>query len=208
MWWASYSAVQETIWRGLYHAGADVGDDDWAVIVAVQAVSALVGGSISGGLTTPLDVVKTQLQARHSPPRAYFYSVFLHAAACICAWVVASKRRPLPFCTDMYDQDAQISRELEEVEVVVMGVLQLSAHLKQPASLTRALRLQVAGQHRATANLTTWKVVQQVYAKEGLIGFWRGALPRMSSVALWGTCMATAYESLKRVCVIDDTPTQ
>ena len=68
--------------------------------------------------------------------------------------------------------------------------------------------VQVFGQHSATANVTTWQVVKRVYFSEGLAGFWRGALPRMSSVALWGTCMATAYESLKRVCVIDDTPTQ
>lgn len=66
MWWASYSAVQETLWRGLYYAGADVGDDDWAIIVAVQAASAFMGGCMSGGITTPLDVVKTQLQVRLS----------------------------------------------------------------------------------------------------------------------------------------------
>lgn len=66
MWWASYSAVQEALWRSLYYAGADVGDEDWGAIVAVQAASAFVGGCISGGVTTPLDVVKTQLQARLS----------------------------------------------------------------------------------------------------------------------------------------------
>lgn len=42
-----------------------MGDEDWAAIVAVQAASALMGGCISGGITTPLDVVKTQLQVRH-----------------------------------------------------------------------------------------------------------------------------------------------
>jgi solute carrier family 25, member 44 len=68
--------------------------------------------------------------------------------------------------------------------------------------------LQVAGQHSETAKLSTWQVVERVYTKEGIAGFWRGALPRMSSVALWGCCMATAYEALKRVCIIDDTIAQ
>lgn len=64
--------------------------------------------------------------------------------------------------------------------------------------------VQIAGRSTSTANMTTWDVVRKVHAAEGLPGFWRGAVPRMTSVALWGTCMSAAYEALKRLCVIED----
>ena len=66
--------------------------------------------------------------------------------------------------------------------------------------------VQVAGRAHATAALSTMDVVRRVYRREGLAGFWRGFAPRMANVALWGTCMVTAYEFLKRVCVVSPPP--
>jgi hypothetical protein len=65
--------------------------------------------------------------------------------------------------------------------------------------------VQVAGRKSAMARMGTLAVVRHVYEREGVRGFWRGAVPRMTSVALWGTAMCTTYEALKRLCVLDDS---
>ena len=78
--------MQETLWRGLYYAGADVADEDWGAIVAVQAASAFMGGCMSGGITTPLDVVKTQLQASFSSSACM---------ACLCFFLAVVVSREL-----------------------------------------------------------------------------------------------------------------
>lgn len=62
VWWGVYAAYQDAVWRTLYTVGVDVGDEDVAAVAGVQAFCALLGGLTSGALTTPLDVVKTQLQ--------------------------------------------------------------------------------------------------------------------------------------------------
>jgi Mitochondrial carrier protein len=73
-----------------------------------------------------------------------------------------------------------------------------------PLALRKQPWVQIAGRSRVTADLTTWEVVQRVYRQEGVAGFWRGLPPRLVNVAMWGTCMVTAYEFLKRLCVVDD----
>lgn len=40
-----------------------------------------------------------------------------------------------------------------------------------------------------TTGFTTWDIVSRLHRREGLRGFWRGALARMANAALWGTCM-------------------
>lgn len=42
----------------------------------------------------------------------------------------------------------------------------------------------------------------QLAEREGWRGFYRGVAPRMFSSSLWGTAMVSAYEFLKRVCVL------
>lgn len=49
-------------------------------------------------------------------------------------------------------------------------------------------------------------VARQLMAEDGPRGFFRGLLPRMANVVLWGTCMINAYEFLKRFCVLPDAP--
>lgn len=64
--------------------------------------------------------------------------------------------------------------------------------------------MQVAGRRPETAHLTTVQIAKSILAQEGLKGFWRGAVPRVMNVALWGTCMVTTYEVLKRLCLVTD----
>ncbi|PNH05736.1 hypothetical protein TSOC_007979 [Tetrabaena socialis] len=47
-------------------------------------------------------------------------------------------------------------------------------------------------------------VARQILRDDGPSGFLRGAAPRMVNAALWGTCMVTVYEHLKRICAKDE----
>ncbi len=47
-------------------------------------------------------------------------------------------------------------------------------------------------------------VVNEILREDGAVGLLRGALPRMVNSAMWGTCMVTAYEFLKRISVKTD----
>lgn len=44
-----------------------------------------------------------------------------------------------------------------------------------------------------------------IVQREGVGGFFRGVVPRMTSASIWGTSMVTTYEFLKRMCVLDST---
>jgi len=47
-------------------------------------------------------------------------------------------------------------------------------------------------------------VAAALLREEGARGLVRGLLPRIANVAVWGTCMVSCYEFLKRICVIDE----
>ncbi|BDA44644.1 Solute carrier family 25 member 44 [Coccomyxa sp. Obi] len=93
----------------------------------------------------------------------------------------------------------------------VMAVQTVSALLAglSSATLTNGLdvvktRLQVAERVAGAAKPTFRSVAAQLVREEGLRGFARGLLPRIANTALWGTCMVTAYEFLKRICALPD----
>lgn len=46
--------------------------------------------------------------------------------------------------------------------------------------------------------LTITSVATDIYQKHGIKGYFRGVLPRMASVSLWGTTMVSLFEALKR----------
>ena len=48
-------------------------------------------------------------------------------------------------------------------------------------------------------------VASTLFRDEGARGFVRGIGPRMLSTMAWGTCMSTAFETLKRVCAKPST---
>lgn len=56
-----------------------------------------------------------------------------------------------------------------------------------------------------TSDGGTWKeTAAGVLRRDGIKGFFRGVVPRMTSTSIWGTAMVTTYEFLKRMCIITD----
>ncbi|EFJ49371.1 mitochondrial substrate carrier [Volvox carteri f. nagariensis] len=66
-----------------------------------------------------------------------------------------------------------------------------------------ATRIQVSYKHDG-ATPTFGEVARQIMREDGVGGFLRGAVPRMLNASLWGTCMVTVYEYLKRTCAKAD----
>eukprot|EP00798_Chlamydomonas_sp_ICE-L_P011582 gene11582-34282_t len=73
-----------------------------------------------------------------------------------------------------------------------------SSFLTSPLDLVKT-RVQVARKRDGQA--TTFRAVWGEIIREegGWKGMFRGAVPRMANAALWGTCMVSTYEFLKRV---------
>ncbi|KAK3262060.1 hypothetical protein CYMTET_29064, partial [Cymbomonas tetramitiformis] len=65
-------------------------------------------------------------------------------------------------------------------------------------------RLQVAAHKPGGTPQTFSSIAKDLIAAEGVMGLYRGVLPRMMNVSIWGTCMVSAYEFLKRICVMPD----
>jgi solute carrier family 25 protein 44 len=51
-------------------------------------------------------------------------------------------------------------------------------------------------------------VLRELLLEEGPRGLLRGVVPRMASSCLWGTCMVSAYEFLKRICALPEPEEQ
>lgn len=51
-------------------------------------------------------------------------------------------------------------------------------------------------------------VLRELLVEEGPRGLLRGVVPRMASSAMWGTCMVTTYEFLKRICALPEDALQ
>ncbi|KAK9836519.1 hypothetical protein WJX74_002116 [Apatococcus lobatus] len=111
---------------------------------------------------------------------------------------------------------AQDSRGVEgrpqgKATAQVMAVQTSSALLSglTAATLTNPLdviktRLQVAERQAGHAKPTFAGIARKLIADEGPRGLLKGVAPRMASTALWGTCMVSAYEFLKRLCTLPE----
>lgn len=75
-----------------------------------------------------------------------------------------------------------------------------SAVLTNPLDVIKT-RLQVASRLSGGPAPSFLSVGRQLIAEEGPKGLLRGVAPRVMSTGMWGTCMVTTYEFLKRVCV-------
>lgn len=64
-------------------------------------------------------------------------------------------------------------------------------------------RIQVASKGTGEAS-TVRAVLMEILREDGWRGMFRGAVPRMANAALWGTCMVSTYEFLKRVAKKQD----
>lgn len=47
-------------------------------------------------------------------------------------------------------------------------------------------------------------ILGRIWQEGGVTGLFRGSVPRCINAALWGTCMVSAYEFLKRICATED----
>ncbi|CDP02337.1 unnamed protein product [Coffea canephora] len=64
VWWASYGSSQRFIWRLLGQGSEHVGQaPSQGTIVMVQAAGGIFAGATASCITTPLDTIKTRLQA-------------------------------------------------------------------------------------------------------------------------------------------------
>lgn len=75
-----------------------------------------------------------------------------------------------------------------------------SAVLTNPLDVVKT-RLQVAIKQKGQQQPSFRAIARQLLAEEGPKALWRGVAPRITSTALWGTSMVTAYEFLKRICL-------
>lgn len=75
-----------------------------------------------------------------------------------------------------------------------------SAILTNPLDVVKT-RLQVAIRQQGGQQPSFRAIAQQLLAEEGAKGLLRGVAPRITSTALWSTCMVTTYEFLKRTCL-------
>ncbi|KAL6751072.1 mitochondrial carrier domain-containing protein [Haematococcus lacustris] len=120
------------------------------------------------------------------------------------AFMAAAARRPKEGGQDAVA--AMAGGQQQGVKGWQVAVLQVSASVLAGATsslLTNPLdliktRIQVARKAEGQA-CTARSVVQEVLRQDGPLGLFRGVLPRMASAALWGTCMVTVYEFLKRI---------
>ena len=75
-----------------------------------------------------------------------------------------------------------------------------SAVLTNPLDVVKT-RLQVANRQQGGQQPSFRAIAQKLIAEEGPKGMLRGVAPRITSTALWSTCMVTTYEFLKRTCL-------
>eukprot|EP00210_Caulerpa_lentillifera_P006051 g5783.t1 len=76
-----------------------------------------------------------------------------------------------------------------------------SALMTTPLDVIKT-RTQLQVHTKGTRRLTTVEICQDILKSEGISGFLRGLAPRAANVAMWGTCMVSVYEFLKRVASV------
>jgi len=74
----------------------------------------------------------------------------------------------------------------------------VAATISQPLDVVKT-RLQVAEGSISSADLNYRGVVLNLYRESGFLGFFKGMIPRMVHMSLWGTVLASAYEFLKYI---------
>lgn len=101
----------------------------------------------------------------------------------------------------------EIKSSVARLPAEVIGVQASSALLTGVSSSCITTPLDVVKTTLQLAKLEDGKqptisgTIISIFEREGFMGFWRGMLPRMANVCLWGTCTVSAYELLKRMSV-------
>ena len=78
-----------------------------------------------------------------------------------------------------------------------------SAIITQPLDVLK-VRLQV--EHRDITNglISIKDISRKLHAQAGIFGFYRGLIPRITHLTLWGTILSSAYEYLKHISRVDN----
>jgi len=71
----------------------------------------------------------------------------------------------------------------------------IAATLTQPLDVVKT-RLQVG---KTAKSLTYTQVAKELYITSGFRGFFRGTVPRITTITLWGTVLSSAYEYLRHI---------
>ena len=51
-----------------------------------------------------------------------------------------------------------------------------------------------------TGTESAWRLATRLLRKDGLLSLYAGFGPRFVHLSIWGSCLITIYEELKRVC--------
>eukprot|EP00803_Ostreobium_quekettii_P004209 evm.model.scf_1777.1 EVM.evm.TU.scf_1777.1 scf_1777:6663-10292(-) len=182
IWWSAYGVYQSLVWRHL--AWLEEFQED--ALVTGQTPQEPMDACLEAGLAGPL-LETDDLQTGGSTGRA--------GAQPVAGSVGPAGTGALP-----------ASGSGARVVAVQMGSAALAgvtaAIVTTPIDVIKTrLQLSVSKDGRKPTMAGT---VQMIFKEEGARGFLRGIVPRTANVALWGTCMVTAYEFLKRICALPE----
>eukprot|EP01024_Parvocaulis_polyphysoides_P064559 TRINITY_DN7512_c0_g3_i2.p1 TRINITY_DN7512_c0_g3~~TRINITY_DN7512_c0_g3_i2.p1 ORF type:complete len:346 (-),score=46.48 TRINITY_DN7512_c0_g3_i2:187-1224(-) len=102
-------------------------------------------------------------------------------------------------------QDAQHKNGHTLSEVMIVQALSASLAGATAGVCTTPLdvvktRLQVKERSPGSVTPTILGTIQELVSQSGPRGLFRGVIPRVANTMLWGTCMVSTYEFLKRLC--------
>lgn len=198
LWWASYGFYQRRLWQMLDSWKVGAAEGQHGTVAAVQAAAAMSAGTWSRPLSCGC------LTLAVCVPCLARCSSMLHASPQCCRLHCGAADQPPrrhqdttancqgSLCLDACNVDlCGCTRSLSSLDVIGTPPQNNTASTKTPPPRIQA---------QAGSQPTVRNVVRELVEQEGLGGFLRGVVPRMTASAMWGTVMLSVYELLKRIC--------